>query len=104
MQQEVLFGPKSHLRPSCANCWIGNPTDDHEGEGEEEEEETPEPPEPTAAEIVQAGLAPCQLDKECVAIDQCKFDEVEDHLRLVLAPATSLSSSTFMMYVNETCY
>ena len=42
-------------------------TAEHDHEGEEEEEE--ETPEPTAAEIVQAGLAQGQLDKECVAID-----------------------------------
>ena len=32
------------------------------------------------AEIVQAGLAQGQLDKECVAIEQCELDEVEEEL------------------------
>ena len=47
---------------------------------EEDEEETPESPELTAAEIVQAGLAQGELDRECVAIDQCDLDEVEEQL------------------------
>ena len=50
---------------------------DHEGKGEAEE--TPELPDPTAEEIVQAGLARGQLDKGCVAIDQCEV-EVENQL------------------------
>ena len=36
--------------------------------------------EPTAAEIVQAGVARGQLDKECVPIDQRELDEAEEQL------------------------
>ena len=47
---------------------------------EEEEQEEEEAPDPTAEDIVQAGLAQGHLEKECVAIDKRELDEAEEML------------------------
>ena len=52
----------------------GPPVEDNEDEEEEPVEE------PTAAEIVCAGVARGQLDKETVPIDQRQLDEAEEQL------------------------
>ena len=54
------------------------PDDDPPAEDDNNEEE--EEAQPTAAEIVQAGIAQGQLDKETVSIDQRELDEAEEQL------------------------
>ena len=54
--------------------------DDPPAEDDEEDEEEPVV-EPTAAEIVQAGVARGQLDSNTtILVDQCEVDEAEERL------------------------
>ena len=52
-----------------------DPSTDDEDDDEEEPVE-----QRTAVEILQAGVAQGQLDKDTVRIDQCKVNDVEEHL------------------------
>ena len=54
-----------------------SPTDDPPTKDNEEDKEEPVE-QPTAAEIVQAGIAQGQLDKETVPIDQRELDDAEE--------------------------
>ena len=56
------------------------PDDDPPAEDDNDEEDEESEAQPTAAEIVQAGVARGQLDKETVSIDQRELDEAEEQL------------------------
>ena len=75
----IIAVTKITIEDQAAAALSSDPSVDEQNE-HEEEEEAPKPPEPTAAEIVRAGLAQGQLDKECLAIDQRELDELEEEL------------------------